>query len=181
MTVVALEQPDRRAQWEERLRQAARKEDESQWEIGDAIIDADEGWGDKYTAAMQITGKPEKTLKNYVYVCSNVDKSQRRDHLSFGHHAVVARLQVPEQNEWLDQAEAKDWSVSELRKKVNPSRRERANATRYTLKPTPEEDLLWVRAATSKTQAVEEWLTDLANRAAKRAPKTDGSGEGASA
>jgi hypothetical protein len=173
--------PDRRETWEERLRTAARQSDESQWEIGDAIIEADAAWGDTYTLAERITGKPVKTLRNYVYVCRALDSSRRRD-LSFGHHAAVAGRNPDDQEKWLDEAEKKDWSVADLKREMSEAGNgtgNRADAVRYTVKPTPEEDGLWVKAATKEKMDIPKWLTVLANR--EVAPNPDDSGEEASA
>jgi hypothetical protein len=47
--------------------------------------------------------------------------SRRRDNLSFGHHATVAALPPPLQDEWLDRAERDDLSVMKLRQAVKVS------------------------------------------------------------
>jgi hypothetical protein len=175
--------PDPRERWEERLREAARKSDASQWEIGDAIREADEAWGDTYTLAEQITGKEYKTLRNYATVCRAFDKSRRRDNLTFGHHAAVAGRKEDDQDKWLDLATKKDLSVATLRLKMREAGNgtgNRANAARYVVKPAPEADVLWVKAATKRKMEVQEWLTLLANREVGYEPG-EGSGEGEAA
>jgi hypothetical protein len=109
-------EPSEEQAWEQRLTAAVRAGDQSQWDIGDLIIEANEKWGEKYTRAMEITDKPEKTLRNYVYVASRV--SRRRDNLSFGHHAAIAGRSEAEQEKWLDKAEKGKWTVATLKLKM---------------------------------------------------------------
>ncbi len=118
--------PTDQQEWEAKLTQVARDADKAQWEIGDLILEADSEWGDMYTRAMEITGKPTKTLKNYVTVCKKFERSRRRDesdHLRFGHFAAVAGLDEPQQEKFLAKADKERWSVDLIRLKVSELRK----------------------------------------------------------
>lgn len=49
--------------------------------------------------------------------------ARRRVELSWSHHQVVAALESPEQDAWLDRAEAGRWTTAELRGQVREPRR----------------------------------------------------------
>ena len=53
--------------------------------------------------------------------------SRRRDSLSFQHHAEVAALPEPEQDLWLQRADAAQWSKTELRRRISAERRAARN------------------------------------------------------
>ena len=52
-------------------------------------------------------------------VARQIKLSWRHDNLSFEHHTAAARLDTPEERrDWLDKAEAGNWSVARLRKEI---------------------------------------------------------------
>jgi len=55
------------------------------------------------------------TWMNYAWVCSSVQISLRKEILTYKHHEVVAPLEPPEQQRWLDEAIENKWSVHQLR------------------------------------------------------------------
>jgi len=75
-------------------------------------------YGKKYKEALDETGYAYQTLANIKYVSGRFGISQRRENLSWSHHAVIAALESPEQDEWLDRAEQEGWSVKALRKQI---------------------------------------------------------------
>lgn len=83
--------------------------------VGDYINYGEHTYGDQYAQMMEDTGLAYQTLANAVYVCSRVEPSRRREHLSFSHHAEVASLSPHEQTTWLDRAADESWSSHELR------------------------------------------------------------------
>lgn len=95
-----------------------------QWWVGDWLNYGEHRWGEKYAQAVEVTGSEEKTLRNAVYVCGNVEMSRRRDNLSFSHHAEVASLDPDEQDALLSEAEERDWSRNQLRDAVRHYRHE---------------------------------------------------------
>lgn len=58
------------------------------------------------------------TVKNLSSVAAAVEKSRRRDLLSFSHHFEVAALNPKDQSKWLIRAEKEKWSVVELRRQI---------------------------------------------------------------
>lgn len=86
--------------------------------VGDWLVYGRGKWGEMYTQAMDETGLTEKTLKNYLYVAKNVEKSRRREKLSFKHHSEVASLSGWEQDEMLALAEQNGWDSDEMRTQV---------------------------------------------------------------
>jgi hypothetical protein len=80
--------------------------------LGDWINygDAQKDFGEKYIESLQTTGLDLQTLTNYSYVARHVPMEQRKPNLSWEHHAKVAKLKDPkEQQRWLNiAADAKD-------------------------------------------------------------------------
>lgn len=93
-----------------------------QWWIGD-WLNYNEDFADAYEKAKEKTGLDVKTLQDNRWVASKVDKSLRRENLSFNHHKVVASLSPEKQREWLDRAEEENWSIRELQSKLNATRK----------------------------------------------------------
>jgi len=91
--------------------------------VGDWISFGEHKWGEKYAQAIEETRYKIQTLKNDVWVSSNVDSSRRRDNLSFGHHAEVAKLEPKEQTEWLNRAIEEKLTTRELRAKIRAATR----------------------------------------------------------
>lgn len=60
----------------------------------------------------------KRTIQDYAYVSRGVGVSERSETLSFGHHRIVASLHRDEQMEWLQKAEANNWSVAQLRNEI---------------------------------------------------------------
>jgi hypothetical protein len=87
----------------------------SAWWIGDWLRYGNVKYGEKYARAARITGYDAKTLMNMVYVATRFEISRRREKLSWSHHAVIASLDVHEQERWLDFSERQRLSVHCLR------------------------------------------------------------------
>ena len=86
-----------------------------QWWIGDWINFGERRYGESYAQAIEVTGYAYGSLRNAAWVASEIELSRRRDNLSWSHHNEVASLPVEKQDEWLDAAEANDWSHKDLR------------------------------------------------------------------
>jgi hypothetical protein len=85
------------------------------WWLGDALRYGEARYGEMYAQAVEMTGLEYQTLKNAVWMCSHVEKSRRRDRLSFSHHTEVAGLDPEDQDRLLDQADAEGWTRSDIR------------------------------------------------------------------
>src|ERR1700752_2199864 len=86
-------------------------------------MDGNAKFGERYSRASKITGYDSQTLMNMVYVASRFSISRRRENLSWSHHAALAALPAEEQEEWLNQAVAEHWSVSDLRIMLRTARK----------------------------------------------------------
>jgi hypothetical protein len=101
----------------------------SAWWIADWLAFGEATFKDRYLEAARETQLNYQTLRNYTWVARRFELSRRRDSLTFGHHAEVAALDVPEQDYWLRKAEEHGWSRNKLRWEVRESLRERRNHT----------------------------------------------------
>ena len=86
--------------------------------IGDWVTVGEAQWGEKYAQALDSTKLRYETLRNYVWVCQQVELVRRQEKLTFSHHAAVASLPPEKQDEMLALAIAEGWSSKELRKAV---------------------------------------------------------------
>lgn len=118
-----------------------------QFWIGDWIRYGEHEYGEKYSQAIEVTGREAATLQNWVYVAENVHSSRRRelDKVDFSTHAEVASLPPAEQERILAHAEAEDATVKQVRKEVHRTKRKLGQEkTEIEVLQTP---------------AVREWLT----------------------
>lgn len=93
------------------------------WWIGDWLRYGNERFGERYVRASRITGYDVQTLTNMVYVASRYEPGERREGLSWSHHAEVAAREREERARWLDLAETERMSVRCLRDEVRRARR----------------------------------------------------------
>jgi hypothetical protein len=113
----------------------------SAWWIGDWVRYGSVRYGDRYTAASQVTGYDVQSLMNMSYVASRFDASRRRPGLSFSHHAELAALAPEDQELWLDRAEAGGLSVHALRTELRRARERsaaRLSLARARLREAPD-------------------------------------------
>lgn len=94
------------------------------WYIGDWLNFCESVYGEEFAQAAEATGLSEQTLLNYKFVCAQVAPDRRQPGVSFGCHALVARLDPREQNAWLKQAAKKGWGEKELRAAMAAKRAE---------------------------------------------------------
>ena len=93
------------------------------WWIGDWVRFGNAKFGERYSRASRISGYDVQTLMNMVYVASRYDVTQRRETLSWSHHAELAPLEPKERQRWLDMAESERLSVRCLREEIRRVRR----------------------------------------------------------
>lgn len=94
-----------------------------QFWIGDWIRYGEHEYGDRYTQAIQATGKDAQTLMNYVYVAEHVEISRRRENVDFSIHAEVASLPPKEQEKILSKAAAGEPTVRDVRREARRIKR----------------------------------------------------------
>jgi hypothetical protein len=102
------------------------------WWIGDWVRYGNERFGERYVRASRITGYDVQTLMNMVYVASRFEPHERREALSFSHHAELAAVEPAEREHWLDLAEQQRLSVRCLREEMRRARRLRASSEEDT-------------------------------------------------
>jgi hypothetical protein len=95
--------------------------DSTAWWIADWLLFGESAFMDRYEEAIRRTSLSYQTLRNYAWVARQFELSRRRDKLSFGHHAEVAALPIPEQDFWLRKTEEHNWSRNRLRAEVRNS------------------------------------------------------------
>jgi hypothetical protein len=88
------------------------------WWIGDWLNYGEYAYGEAYTQAVQITGKPIGVLQNYKWVAHKIPPESRREWLSWSHHRAVATFAPEIQNRWLDRAENGELSVTDLQREI---------------------------------------------------------------
>lgn len=88
------------------------------WWIGDWLRYGNARFGERYARAARITRYDVQTLMNMAYVASRFPIDQRREGLSWSHHAAVAQLDEESRRHWLDLADAERMSVRCLRDAV---------------------------------------------------------------
>jgi hypothetical protein len=113
------------------------------WWLGDWLRYGNQRFGERYVRASRITGYDVQTLTNMVYVASRFEPEERREGLSWSHHAEVAACPLEERRRWLDLAESERLSVRCLREEMRRARR---------LEPTP--DIEPIEAAPAEPQVV---------------------------
>lgn len=112
--------------WSSIGRQLSALGSSSAWCLGDWLVHGEIAYAGRYRDAVEQTSLDYQTLRNYAWVARRFELSRRRDRLSFGHHAEVASLPVPEQDFWLRKAQELSWSRNQLRREVRASLAERA-------------------------------------------------------
>lgn len=114
-------------EWKQVGHSLCRCKDSLQFWIGDWINYGQKAYSrDKYNEAMLIFGDEggrnygydQHTLENFASICKRVESSLRREHLSFGHHEVVAAMTPDRQDYWLGIAEKEKLSVDAFRQRT---------------------------------------------------------------
>jgi hypothetical protein len=141
----------------------------SPWWLGDWLIYGRHAYGERYKAALDVTDLDYQTLRNYAWVARSFPVSRRRDKLSFHHHAEVAALPEPEQDLWLQRADAAQWSKSELRRRISAERRgARSEPSPVTVRfeIQPDRAVRWQAAAAEAGLELADWIAGAADSAA---------------
>jgi len=85
------------------------------WYVGDWLNFGEKKFGEKYTQALEITKYDYGTLRNCAYVSGRYELKDRRQGLSWRHHADCARFELGDRTAILDMAEKQDMSSTQLR------------------------------------------------------------------
>jgi hypothetical protein len=95
-----------------------------QWWIGDWLNYGEHRYGEKYSQAIEETGRAKKTLMNYAYVARAIEPSRRRDVVDFSTHAEVASLKPEDQERVLAKAAKEKLSKGSVRREADKVKRE---------------------------------------------------------
>lgn len=96
-----------------------------QWWLGDALNYGEHAYGEKYTQAVEETGKSKQVLMNYASVARRVETSRRRDDVAYSIHVEVACLPAPQQEKVLAKAAGEaEPKVREIRREVHKVKRQ---------------------------------------------------------
>jgi len=135
--------------------------DSSTWWLGDWLVYGRSRFPERYRRVVESTAFDYQTLRNYAWVANRVNPLRRRPTLSFQHHAEVAALAGPQQEEWLAQAEKNRWSRNRLRSEIRAGRGAADLAQDEVLRLRLDDDQLsrWREAAAQAGQELAQWMT----------------------
>lgn len=106
-------------QWVEAGNKIHTAHDLSQWYLGDWLNEGERAFGEKYSQALDSTEFAMQTLKNAAWVCAGIPHEVRRTRqLSFTHHKLVVKLDITDQNHYLQMAVDNEWTAAELREQL---------------------------------------------------------------
>lgn len=150
-------------EWERTGRQIVGLVNSSVWCLGDWVVYGEKEYVDRYRRAIEAVGLDYQTLRNYAWVARKFEPSRRRERLSFQHHAEVAALPPAEQDEWLDRAEERGWSRSQLRRKIRELRSgqpvaEPGEVLLPRIDIGPDRAKYWRQAADKAGENFESWM-----------------------
>ncbi|MDI6099285.1 LmbU family transcriptional regulator [Actinoplanes sp. NEAU-A12] len=174
-TKVALQLPADAAfeEWENAGHMLAGVLSSSSWWLGDWLIYGREHFSDRYERAVHAAGLSYQTLRNYAWVAGRYPAGRRRPALSFQHHAALASLNVGEQEQWLQRAQEKQWTLRQLRSALlAPSKQQGAPGGEpndlHRLAVPRVRLHRWREAAEQSGVDVEQWITLTLDRAAEQ-------------
>jgi hypothetical protein len=92
------------------------------WWVGDWLNHGELHYPELYAQGMEATGLAYETLQNIASICRLVDRTRRREDLSWSHHVEVAKFPPDEQTYWLNLASQQQLSKRELRERIRLGR-----------------------------------------------------------
>ena len=111
-----------RHEWEQAMTFACWARSHGAWWIGDMLRLGLQRHGDGFWQAVEIEGVSLEMLNRYRAVAEKVPVENRRESLSWNHHAIVANMPRDRQVELLDHAEAEGLTSHEFQKYVRSVR-----------------------------------------------------------
>jgi hypothetical protein len=130
----------------------------SRWIIGDFLV-AGQRFGERYTQAIEITGRTYSDLTTLASVCERFsDHNRRRHELAFDYHSAVAYLPYQEADRLLDECIKLHWDRETLRDKVatlnelagRPTKRKKKGIGVKILPPAANQTTIDVEATVEK-------------------------------
>jgi 16S rRNA G966 N2-methylase RsmD len=92
------------------------------WWIGDHLNYGQQEYGKMYEQMLDSTEFSYGTLRKDKYVAGRIELFRRRNNSSWSHHAEVARMELDDQDYWLDIAEQEGLSQREFRRWIKRGR-----------------------------------------------------------
>jgi hypothetical protein len=140
--------------------------------IGDVLNFGHTKWGEKYTAALNQTGRARSTLRQYASVAARIPPGQRKACLTFWHHELIVRTSEPIKllEETAKQAEkGEPPTIQQLRetvKKLTPRKPKKPTSGKGKKRKTKPEPPPYVPDAEeqSKLDAAEDALNQAASQ-----------------
>ncbi|MGW3350250.1 LmbU family transcriptional regulator [Nonomuraea rubra] len=156
--------------WKKVGQQIWRISDSSTWWLGDWLVYGQRRFPDRYQRAIEETSLDYQTLRNYAWVARKFSPGRRRASLSLQHHAEVAALPEPLQDEWLDRAQELGWSRNRLRAHIRETAERRlaelAAEVQVRIEISAEQRTRWESAAGRARHDLGDWIVAMLNRAA---------------
>ncbi|MFC6524885.1 LmbU family transcriptional regulator [Nonomuraea rubra] len=156
--------------WKKVGQQIWRISDSSTWWLGDWLVYGQRRFPDRYQRAIEETSLDYQTLRNYAWVARKFSPGRRRASLSLQHHAEVAALPEPLQDEWLDRAQELGWSRNRLRAHIRETAErqlaELAAEVQVRIEISAEQRTRWESAAGRARHDLGDWIVAMLNRAA---------------
>lgn len=143
------------------------------WCLGDWLVYGQYKYGERYRTVAAAVNLDFQTLRNYAWVARRYELENRRERLSFQHHAEVAAMPPEERERWLDLAEEHQWSRNVLRRNVRAGRDGRGQSATAMALPqlsiAAERVAKWRDAAQRLTLDLEDWIVLTLDRSAAQA------------
>ncbi|WP_063753646.1 LmbU family transcriptional regulator [Kutzneria sp. 744] len=144
--------------------------DSSCWWLGDWLVFGKEQYSDRYQRGVEAVNLSYQTLRNYAWVARRFPLERRRAQLSFQHHSEIASLPDDEQEQWLDEAEARSWTTKQLRSAVRMAQHNglsEGDASMKQLAVPGSRVKCWRQAAERAGVAFEQWVLSTLDHAAE--------------
>ncbi len=152
-------------EWKRLMERLLKTTDRALWSLGDARLYGARFEKDYYDALVLIDAS-SKLVAPAVRVASAFSQERRREQLSFDFHAVVAGLEEPEQERWLNDAERQGWSARQMQLAFVDSI-ERVSVAAISVRAVGELHELCVRAADKRGMDPKEWALGVLEQAAR--------------
>jgi hypothetical protein len=171
-TPTALKLPDGLTwdRWRQLFATLAEAERSIAWWIGDALVYAEDRFGDHAAELVQLLDRADATLRIYAWVSRRVPPHIRRAELSHTHHKIVAGLDHEEQERFLERAVREGLPSGPLLQAVRELHvtdgRGRRASTQLVLRGVGELRALCARAAEHRGVPLDVWAAEALERAA---------------
>lgn len=97
---------------------AGKATDAAKWALGDLLLYGESRWPHEYAQVLDASRLSEHQIRRYRYAAERVQRSRRRENLSFSHHEAVASLDPADQLRLLAQASENGWNLVALRERI---------------------------------------------------------------